>query len=218
MHRLMMTSATYRQRSDVTDDHQRLDPDNALYSRMPLVRLDAEALYDALLLVAGRLDATMFGPGDPVQVRKDGLVTPAGTSRGWRRLVYVKQQRKQIPTHLESFDYPQMNPNCLERRQSTVAPQALHLMNDGLVQRLAEQFAQRVWREVGGEPGRQVERAYRIALGRPPTAEEAQVGLEALATLTERWARHRAGENAGREALTAYCHALLNSAGFLFVD
>ena len=69
MHRLMMTSATYRQASAITPELAKLDPENALYSRMPLVRLDAEALYDSLLLVAGRLDETRVGPADAVQVR-----------------------------------------------------------------------------------------------------------------------------------------------------
>ena len=63
MHRLMMTSSTYRQSSAVTPEHEQLDPDNALFSRMPLVRLDAEALYDTLLLVAGRLDETRVRSG-----------------------------------------------------------------------------------------------------------------------------------------------------------
>ena len=117
---------------------------------MPLVRLDAEALYDTLLLVAGRLDETRFGPAMPSQVRPDGLVTPAGTARGWRRLIYVQQTRKQVPTHLENFDFPQMNPNCIERRDSTVAPQALHLMNNGMVRELAEHFARA---RAAGRPG-----------------------------------------------------------------
>jgi hypothetical protein len=104
MHRLMMTSAVYRQSSAVTARQKRLDPDNALYSRMPLVRLDAEALYDTLLLVAGRLDDTRFGPPVAVQGRGDGLVTPTANGRGWRRLIYVRQARKQLPTHLETFD------------------------------------------------------------------------------------------------------------------
>ena len=119
MHRLMMTSATYRQSSAVTPEQEKLDPDNALLSRMPLVRLDAEALYDTLLLVAGRLDETRVRPGATRwRCARDGLVTPAGTTRGWRRLIYVQQTRKQLPTHLENFDFPQMNPNCLERRDS----------------------------------------------------------------------------------------------------
>src|SRR5205085_5933298 len=186
MHRLLMTSSTYRQNSAVTSDQEHLDPDNALYSRMPLVRLDAEALYDALLLVASRLDLTPFGPPDSVGVRADGLVTPTGTARGWRRLIYVRQARKQIPTHLESFDYPSMNPNCLERRESTVAPQALHLMNNGMVQRLAEDFAARARHEAGADPAKQIEKVYLMALSRPPSDEEKEIGVAALRKFADR--------------------------------
>jgi cytochrome c553 len=215
-HRLLMTSSTYRQISAGTPDQERLDPANALYSRMPLVRLDAEALYDTLLLVAGRLDETKFGPPDAVRARPDGLVTPAGTARGWRRLIYVQQLRKQLATHLENFDYPQMNPNCLERQDSTVAPQALHLMNNGMVHQLAEDFARRVSHEAGTDPARHVERVYLIALGRLPGEEEKKTGMDALQKLAGLWSRH--GEAAGFKALATYCHAIMNSAGFLYVD
>ena len=220
MHRLMMTSATYRQSSAMTAERKQLDPDNALLSRMPLVRLDAEALYDTLLLAAGRLDETRYGPGDPVQVRPDGLITPAETARGWRRMIYVRQARKQIPTHLENFDFPQMNPNCIERRDSTVAPQALYLMNNGMIQRLAEQFAARVRREAGAEPARQIERVYLIALSRPPSDAEQQLGQAALGKLADHWAAAGQPNRAAAEqkALASYCHAVVNSAGFLYVD
>jgi hypothetical protein len=218
MHRLMMTSATYRQGSAVTPEAQKLDSENTLFSRMPLTRLDAEALYDTLLLVAGRLDETRFGPGDAVQARPDGLVTPAGTDRGWRRIVYVRQTRKQIPTHLENFDFPQMNPNCVERRPSTVAPQALHLMNNGMVLRLAEHFAGRVRREAGADPAKQVEAVYLTALSRFPTDEERRVGVAALEKLAGRWAENGDRASAGLQALTTYCHAVVNSAEFLYVD
>ena len=93
-----------------------------------------------------------------MQARPDGLVTPQATPRGWRRLIYVQQMRKTLPTHLENFDYPQMNPNCLERRDSMVAPQALHLMNNGMVLELAEQFAGASSHEAGPTPAAQVER------------------------------------------------------------
>ncbi|MBI4584957.1 MAG: PSD1 domain-containing protein [Planctomycetes bacterium] len=224
MHRLMMTSSTYRQSSAVTADGEKLDPDNALYSRRPLARLDAEALYDSLLLIAGRLDENRFGRADPVQVRPDGLVTPAGTARGWRRLIYVQQSRKQIPTHLETFDFPPMNPNCVERRDSTVVPQALHLMNNGMVYSLAEQFAARVSRAVGTDPAKRLEMVYWIALSRPPSAEEERLGMEALDHLADRWNEHFAAagkpdhDAAGLSALAAFCHAIMNSAGFLYVD
>jgi len=159
-----------------------------------------------------------------VQVRPDGLVTPNGNGKGWRRLVYVQQTRKQLPTHLENFDYPQMNPNCVERRDSTVAPQALHLMNNAMVNQLAESFAQRVCREAGNDPTVQIEKLYWIALSRPPTVEEKKVGTEALRQLTEHWTRHlektgKAEPDAAKfKGLTNVCHALMNSASFLYVD
>jgi hypothetical protein len=224
MHRLMMTSATYMQSSTVTAERRKLDPENRLFSRMPLARLDAEALYDTLLVVAGRLDQTPFGPADKVRTRPDGLVMPQGQHGGWRRLVYVEQLRKQLPTHLETFDFPQMNPNCTQRSHSTVAPQALHLMNNGMVYELAEHFAARVSREVGSDTARQVERVSWIALSRPPSDQERAIGVEGLEELAARWTEHLASAGqpdpaaARHKALTAYCHAIMNSAAFLFVD
>jgi mono/diheme cytochrome c family protein len=214
LHRLMVTSTAYRQSSAVTPALAAADRDNSLLSRMPLVRLDAEALYDTLLLVAGRLDETPGGPADAVEARADGLVTPAG----WRRLVYVKQARKQLPTHLEAFDYPQMNPNCLERRDSTVAPQALYLMNNARVELLAESLAKRVTAEAGADPAAQVERAYWLALGRAPSLAEKETGVRALADLTAEWSKAGPTVAAQSKALMSYCHALVNSAGFVYVD
>jgi len=112
-----------------------------------------------------------------------------------------------------------MNPNCVERRDSTVAPQALHLMNNGMVQRLAEDFARRVRREAGDDPAERVERAYQIALSRPPSKGEKQLGLSALARLSESWSKLAPNpEEASLKALTTYCHAMLNSAAFLYID
>jgi hypothetical protein len=216
MHRSMVTSAAYRQSSAVTPTLQRLDPENAWYGRMPMQRLDAEQLYDGMLLAAGRLDESPFGPADAVVVRPDGLVTPAGTSRGWRRGLYVQQQRKSLATHLEAFDFPQMNPNCVQRRNSTVATQALYLMNNGMVEQLAGELARRVTREVGTDPDRQVNRVYWIAYSRPPDPTERALGVSALARLAEQWGRGH--PESAQRALATYCHAILNSAEFLYVD
>jgi hypothetical protein len=223
MHRLMATSAVYRQSSAVTADREKLDPENALYSRMPLVRLDAEQLYDSLLFDAGKLDETRFGPADPVQTRPDGQVTPAPTVHGWRRLLYVQQLRKQVVTHREDFDFPQQNPNCIERRDSTVAPQALYLMNSGMVQQLAGDFVRRVVHDAGADPAKQIDRVYLIALSRPPTDEEKRIGLDALEQFAEKWAKQTGGDEPDKErirlkALTTYCHTIMNSAAFLYVD
>jgi hypothetical protein len=219
-----MTSATYRQSSAITPNAKKLDPTNALYSRAPLVRLDAEALYDSLLLVAGKLDEARGGPANPVLTRKDGLNTPLGTGNGWRRLIYVQQTRKQLPTHAETFDFPQMNPNCIERRDSTVAPQALHLMNNWMVEQLASDFAKRVRRDAGNDRAKQIEQVYLIALSRTPTAEEKKLSLEALETLAGAWEKQLSAkgkperDEIEQKALATYCHAILNSAAFLYVD
>lgn len=223
MHRLMMTSTTYRQSSALMP-HQTGDAANTLYSRMPMVRLDAEALYDSLLLVSGQLDETQFGPGAPVQSRPDGLVTSVGTEHGWRRLIYVQQLRKKVLTHMENFDFPQMNPNCVERRDSVVAPQALHLMNNAMVLELAGHFADRVIQDAGTDPGKQIDRIYAVALSRAPSVDERQLGLDTLEALKRQWAINKldaGGNDAGEPdklALTDYCHAMLNSAAFLYVD
>jgi mono/diheme cytochrome c family protein len=217
LHRLMLTSTTYMQSSKSEVPNPKSETAAALFGQMPLVRLDAEQIYDAMLSVALLLDETRFGPPDEVTVRKDGLATPNSTPKGWRRLVYVKQTRRALPTHLESFDYPQMNPNCVERRGSTVAPQALYLLNNAMIEHLAGQFAVRVAHDVGADPAKQVKRATLLALGRPPTAAEKKLGTEALADLTEKWVKLDP-QHGSLRALGTYCHALLNSAAFVYVD
>jgi hypothetical protein len=212
MHRLLMTSAAYRQSSRLTPERLRLDPDNALLSRMPLQRLDAEQVHDALLAVSGCLDETPYGPADAITARADGLVSSAGTGKGWRRAVYVRQERKLRATILEDFDFPALSPSCGARRSSTTATQALHLMNNVWVHGLAEKLAARVARETGTESGARacIRQAWWTALARPPAPEEEEAALEAAARMTE-----TASADA---ALVACCHALVNSAAFLFVD
>ena len=202
MQRLMMTSSAYRQSSTVTSIHEEKDPDNVLLSRMGMRRMGAEVLNDTMLLVSGRLDETRYGVPAPVQVRGDGLVTPVGTGKGWRRSIYVQQRRSNIPTLLDNFDFPAMTPNCVDRVDSTVATQALHLMNNGMVDDLAEAFAKRVAREAGADPKQQVEKLYWMALSRPPDDEERRISLEGLAKLS----------------LSRLCHTMLNSAAFLYID
>jgi hypothetical protein len=231
LHRLIMTSGTYRQSSQVSSEHERLDPDNRLLSRMPLRRLDAESIRDALLAVAGRLDPTPFGPPDTVEARPDGTVAAVGTAKGWRRSIYVLQRRTQVPTLLEDFDLPPMNPNCIERPVSTVAPQALHLMNNAMIHDLAVVFADRVIAESGSDLSRQVDRAYRAALGRPPRLEESKLAATTLDRAAEKWAAHLIAKPAANPsdsasiqqqaavlALANLCHALMNSAEFVNID
>lgn len=222
MHRLIMTSNVYRQTSEATPERQAVDPGNKMISWFPLKRMEAEVLADTLLRVSGRLDETQFGRPDGVTVRADGLVTPVGTDKGWRRSIYVLQRRKEIPTLLETFDLPQMNPQCLSRWNSVVASQALHLMNNGMIRELSESLASRVAQTAGSDPTNQIRTLYRITLSRLPTMEEEGNARATLQELTAKWSEPaRQLENRpapANRALANLCHALLNSAEFIFID
>jgi hypothetical protein len=229
LHREIMNSTAYRQTSQLTPRHGRLDPDNRWISRMPMRRLEAESVRDSLLAVAGQLNRVPFGEPDGVAVRDDGLVTSVRGERGWRRSVYVLQRRKEIPTILEAFDLPQMIPNCIERPNSTVATQALHLRNNEMVRELSREFARRIEQEVPDDRSRQVERIYNIALSRSPTSEEKELALQTLQSLTTEWAavthRRESEEDNSQNvpssetrALANLCHVIMNSAEFLFLD
>ena len=216
MHRLIMNSSTYRQSSVVTPSHEQRDLDNDLLSRFPMKRMEAEALWDTLLLISGRLDETPFGFANGVKVRADGLVTAVGTDKGWRRSIYVEHNRKQNMTILECFDLPRPTPNCLERKLSTVAPQALHLLNNETIDQLTLSFADRVTREAGTDLAKQIERCYDLALARSPTDEEKQLAAETLEQLRE--ARSEKESELDRRALADLCHVLINSAEFIYID
>ncbi|QDT26337.1 Planctomycete cytochrome C [Gimesia panareensis] len=222
LHRLMVTSSTYRQSSEISDDAARLDPSGSLLSRMPLNRMEAEVLRDSLLYICGQLDETPFGPADSVESRADGLVTSQRGDKGWRRSIYVLQRRTKIPTLLENFDFPQMGPNCLQRGESLVAPQALHLLNNLMIHQLAEHFASRIRKESGDQPADQINQIYLRALGRPPSSEETEIGLMTLQQLEEKWKSESKDEkkpsDSSQKALTSYCHAIFNLAEFQYID
>lgn len=226
MHRLMVTSTAYRQGSRVDEKLMAADPENALLTRMQLHRMDAETLYDSLLTVAGRLDPKQYGTPQEVEVRQDKEVTVKASNAGFRRSIYVLHRRQTPLTLLDAFDLPVMTPNCTERRRSNVATQALHMMNGSMTWDLAKYMAGRVIDEEDGDRGKQVNLVYRRAFSRAPTADELATGLAALDTFRKQWPDRlktdngdapRAGE-ANWLALANYCHAILNSAEFSFID
>lgn len=224
LHRLLLTSATYQQQSRVTEELAAIDPDNRLWSRMPLRRLDAESLRDTLYEVSGKLNRRQFGPGDPVEARADGLVTAAGGIAGSRRSIYMLQRRSQPLTILADFDRPAMSPNCVARVESTVAPQALHLLNSRMVHELSRSLAERVMQSAGSDRPMQVAVVHRLVLGRAPDETELREGLAGLAQLESLWRESLGGDQADkssdavRRALDSYCHAMLNSAALIFVE
>ena len=217
LHRLMMNSQTYRQSSRITDDRLKADPQNRLLSRMSLRRMDAEALRDSLLAVSGRLDTQAGGPPDTVSINDDGLVSVDSTgSNRWRRSIYVQYRRTEIPSMMETFDYPEMGPNCLSRSVSTASPQSLMLMNSEHVRELAASFAARVEAAHKDESpenlSARVDTVYQFALTRSPNAAERQLGVDTLKELRKVWQENP------QAALETYCHTILNSGAFLYVD
>ena len=226
MHRLMVTSEAYRQSSKVDAALSAADPDNMLVSRMPLRRMDAETLYDSLLTATGRLDPTEFGAPTEVTITADKEVIVKPGDKGFRRAIYVLHRRQTPMSLLDAFDEPIMTPNCTERRRSNVATQALHMMNGSMTWDLARYMAGRAIDESGGVRAKQIELIYLRAYSRPPTSEEIRIGVEAVAQFEKEWPAKLASdhdaapraESANWLALANYCHVILNSAEFSFID
>ncbi|MYB53185.1 MAG: DUF1553 domain-containing protein [Acidobacteriia bacterium] len=226
MHRLIMTSSTYRQTSAVAAEVAAADPENMLLSRMPLRRMDAEVLHDSILRATGRLDPTRFGRPVKVAKKENGEIVPEATDDGWRRAVYVLKKRRTPVTLLEVFDAPKPAPNCTERRESNVAPQALQMMNGEAAHEHARFLAGRLIDEHPNDRVSQVAEAYERILSRRPTAAESELAVKDLNSLDQHWLAHldqtkHAGprrEAARWMALGSFAHALLNSAEFLYID
>jgi hypothetical protein len=215
LHRLVMTSSTYRQSSRVTPEAEKLDPGNTLISRMPLTRVDAEALRDSILFIAGRLDETPAGPPVLLFLRHDGMVMTPDFSAKERRSIYLQQRRATVHTMLDLFDYPQMGPNCSQRGNTAVATQALFLLNNSLIRRLAEALAERLTEEAGEDLADQIDRLYWLALSRPPTVEEKNI---ITGELEKSWEAGSGQPDWRKRLMARLCHTIMNSSAFLYVD
>jgi mono/diheme cytochrome c family protein len=232
MHRLILTSRTWRQRSDPNP------PDGTgeqLYHGWKLQRLDAESVRDAMLAVSGQIDRRVGG--EPVPVARDvgsGRIVPGRevinpgngmidridsvAAQGNRRSLYMEARRSRPLTVLEAFDLPVMNPNCTARSVTTVAPQALLLLNDAFVAEQAATFAARI-RKATEAPVEQIRCAWKLAFSREPSALETSRSLVFLHRQREALRQSgQASESAGSRALTAWCHVLLAANRFLYLD
>ena len=209
LHRLMVTSATYRQRSDNREEGARLDGENRLLWRVNRTRIDAEALRDAMLSVAGKLDDTMGGPSVQMFLFKNDHSPIYDYARfdpdspgAYRRSIYRFIVRSVPDPFMDRLDCP--DPSVLTPKRSTTitAIQALAVWNNAFVLRMAEHFAERIQRAGPRQVPRQVEEAFRLALGRSPTTAE----LEPY------------GSYAREHGLANMSRVLLNTNEFLFVD
>ena len=214
LHRLMVTSAAYKQGARGSDEGAKADIENRLLWQYPRRRLDGEALRDAMLAVSGQLNPKAGGPGVfpelPVELQKTypSWKPSADVAERNRRSVYVFVKRNLRYPLFTLFDAPDRNETCARRFVTTTAPQALTLLNDSVVLGFANSFATRVTKEVGTDREKVIERAFAIACGRPPTSEERAAMLGYLT-------RHTGTET---QAITDLCHALLNLNEFLYVD
>ena len=145
MHRLILTSTVYRQATQRRPEADAIDPENVYCHRMPLRRLEAEAIRDRMLLASGTLDRTMFGA--PVEVTEDAVGQVVVASNSPRRSIYLQVRRTKPVSFLTAFDAPVMETNCAARQTSTVSPQALMLMNSDFVLSQAKLMAERCARE-----------------------------------------------------------------------
>jgi hypothetical protein len=173
LHRLIMTSAVYRQSAlqSPSQAAQAADPDNRLLWRMTTRRLDAEQVRDAMLAVSGELSGDVGGPSVDASVA--------------RRSVYVKTIRNNRDRLLDAFDQPESFCSVADRNATTTATQALIMINGEWPLKRAKAMAARLRREATtADPGALVEAAYRLAWARSPKPDERDSALE-LITRTE---------------------------------
>ncbi len=219
MHRLLLTSAAYRQVSRGEGEHwaRRLaaDPGNRLYSRMNRRRLDGESLRDTLLTLSGRVTQRAGGPGVRPPLPRE--ITSTLLKNQWpvstdekdhhRRSVYLFARRNLRYPLFELFDRPDGTASCAHRKESTTAPQSLILLNSGFSLTMAKSLAGRC--QAGAAPaGESVRRMYRLLFQREPSREEMRLARQFVA-----------GPSSGDvEPLAQLALALINLNEFLFVD
>jgi len=227
LHRMIMTSTTYRQMSVQPSDGQSsqaksVDPDNHLLWRMNLIRLDAEAVRDAILADSGKLDRTIGGPPVLLKARPDGLqiLNEDSTNAKWRRSLYILARRVFPMDFLSVFDYPIMQTNCTRRINSATPLQALTMLNDEFIIENAGDLAERANAiAANGTLQRKIEAAYLLTLSRKPTSEEVRIGEAHLAREEQLFAKENLPpDRASHSAFASLCQMLLSSNEFLFVD
>lgn len=243
-HKSLMTSAVYRQVSRRDAAREAMDPDNRLLGRMTVRRLEAEAVRDAIIAVSGQINDKMYGPAIPVIEDEDGQFVlgienlngenrpgPVIPLKGeeFRRSIYVQMRRTRPLAVLDTFDEPVMDPNCAIRNASTVAPQALLLMNNDFVLEHAGKMAQQVISASGNDPRACAIRAWQLAFSVAPTEEQLAEATAFLTAQTEQFGSAAAATppsatgqpapiDSAVSALTTFCQALLSANEFLYVD
>ncbi len=231
IHRLMLSTAAYRQGSQLDEADQRVDPENQWLWRFPPARLQAEIIRDNMLAVSGQLDPKMFGPGSLDEGHK-------------RRSIYFMIKRSRLIASMQLFDAPEPLVSVGGRPSTTIAPQALMFLNSPHVRGYAKGFAKRLLAEqaaapapaaaptpspAAATPGAKpaaataasfeplVTRGYLTALARPPAAEELRDDAEFLAGQAESY-RAAGNPQPVEAALADFCQVLMSLNEFIFIE
>lgn len=239
LQRLILTSATYQQSSLQHTQGNALDRDNLLYWRMPLRRLEAEVVRDSTLAISGEFIARAFGPPIPIMPDRVGqfVIGIENTNAGrpgdiipmhgedLRRSIYVESRRSRPLSILAPFDLPRMEPNCTARSVSTVSPQSLLLMNSDFMVTRGMRMAERLQREAGDDLTAQIRLAWRLSFSNEPNADEINQALQFVNQQRLHFVadpfpsmKDQATPSPATEAMGSFCHALLSSNRFLYVD
>lgn len=208
LHRMIVTSAVYRQSSRNREEPTRIDSDNRLLWRMNRTRIDAEAVRDTALQIAGKLDLTMGGPAVRMFYFKDDHSPVYDYSRfdpdapgAYRRSIYRFTVRSVPDPFMERLDCPDPSVLTPKRNTTLTAIQALAMMNNPFMIRMAEHLVERVTQEAP-DLGARIALAHRLAIGREPTVEELSLYMK----------------YAQQHGLPNLCRLLMNTNEFLFVD
>lgn len=255
LHKQIVQSKTFQQTSSWKSDDRLIegsetqevtgnfliDPENRYLARMSLRRLDAEAVRDAILSISGQLNPALGGPSVPIaeddegkavigtRILRDGLfagIKDPGED-GKRRSVFLSSQRSLQLNLLNTFDLPEMKPNCQQRSVSTVAPQALLLMNDSWVVEAAEKMSERLW-STAATPDERIHKAFTLAFGVEANPAEVASCLSFVkqqselfrADPEEKWQQKikEQPDAPERRGLASLCQMLMASNRFLYLE
>ena len=229
LHRQIMLSTAYRQSSrhasrEVNESAvsaEKLDPDNRLLGRMNLRRLEAEIARDSILCVSGALDRAAGGPPVEITNPADGLSqpkpAPTPTSPN-RRSVYLFARRVYPLKFLEIFDAPIMPVNCTQRMNSATVLQSLAVLNSEFLFAQADRMAERVSAS-STDTNTRIELGFQIAFARRPTDTELTKSAAFIGEQTASYEANKTPADKARQmALADFCHMLLSSNEFLYVE
>jgi mono/diheme cytochrome c family protein len=211
LHRLILASNTYRMSKQWNAAYGAQDPEDRLLWRVPYQRLEVEAIRDSALAASGQLNPKMFGPSMYPHIPAAAMEGSSDPDKIWRessereasrRTIYAFIKRSMVVPMLEVLDLCDSSRTSAKRQNTSVATQALTLFNGHFVNRQSLHFAERLRAEAVGDPLKQIDLAYRLALARPPRPAEVASMLDFLK----------------REPLEQMCRVIFNLNEFAYAD